>query len=95
MSVWWTRRDYKPGQSQERSRWPEVSLEQAMSSLMTRSYSEVDLSSAESSLQSVAVWSAVDLIASVVSELPLDVYRSTPEKPVKLTTPLTGGVAAA
>lgn len=87
MSLWWTRRDDKPGKTQERSRWPEVSLEQAMASLMTRSYSEVDLSSAESSLQSVAVWSAVDLIASVVSELPLDVYREAGDVPVKLKTP--------
>lgn len=87
MSLWWTRRDDKPGQAQERSRWPEASLEQVMASLMTRSYSEVDLSSAESSLQSVAVWSAVDLIASVVSELPLDVYREAGDVPVKLKTP--------
>lgn len=87
MSLWWSRRGDKPGAAQERSRWPEVSLEQAISSLMTRSYAEVDLSSAESALQSVAVWSSVDLIASVVSELPLDVYRSTGDVPVKLNTP--------
>lgn len=85
MSVWWARR--REPKSEQRSRWPEASLEQAISSLMTRSYSDVDLSSAESSLQSVAVWSAVDLIASVVSELPLDVYRDTGEVPVKLRTP--------
>jgi len=87
VSLWWSRSSTKPGKSEERSRWPEVSLQQALASLKTQSYSEVDLSSAESALQSVAVWSAVDLIASVVSELPLDVYRESGDVPVKLRTP--------
>lgn len=38
------------------------------------SYSEINLSRAENSLQSVAVRSAVDLIASTTSELPFDVF---------------------
>lgn len=85
MSLWFSRRQEPAGE--QRSRWPEVSLEQAIASLKTQSYASVDLSSAESALQSVAVYAAVDLIASVVSELPLDVFRSSTEKPVKLKTP--------
>jgi HK97 family phage portal protein len=85
VSLWWSR-EKKPG-GQERSRWPETGLEQVIASLKTQSYADVDLSSAESALQSVAVFSAVDLIASVVSELPLDVYRETGDQPVKLRTP--------
>jgi HK97 family phage portal protein len=38
------------------------------------SFADVDLSSMESSLQSVAVRSTVDLIASLASELPVDVF---------------------
>ena len=38
-------------------------------------YNQIDLSSAESSLQKVAVWSSADLIASLVSEMPFNVYR--------------------
>ncbi|MFI2437413.1 phage portal protein [Streptomyces sp. NPDC018693] len=85
MSLWWSRR--QEPKAEERTRWPEASLEQVIASLKTQSYAEVDLSSAESALQSVAVYAAVDLIASVVSELPLDVYRETGDTPVKLRTP--------
>ena len=85
MSLWWERR--KEPKRQERSRWPEASLEQVIASLKTQSYAEVDLSSAESALQSTAVYAAVDLIASVVSELPLDVFRESGDTPVKLRTP--------
>lgn len=87
MSLWWQRRETKPGKGEERSIWPQASLEQAIASLKTQSYADVNLSSAESALQSVAVYSAVDLIASVVSELPLDVFRDTGDVPVKLRTP--------
>lgn len=41
------------------------------------SYADVNVSTLESSLQSVAVHSAVDLIASLVSELPVDVFTGT------------------
>lgn len=40
----------------------------------TTSYADVSLSTAESSLQSIAVRSAADLIASLASELPVHVY---------------------
>ncbi|MCP9209289.1 phage portal protein [Streptomyces cucumeris] len=38
-------------------------------------FASINLSRAESSLQKVAVWAAVDLQASLLSTLPLDVYR--------------------
>jgi HK97 family phage portal protein len=38
-------------------------------------FSRVDLSQAESSLQKVAVWSAVDLVASLTSILPIGVFE--------------------
>src|SRR5690606_29129113 len=50
-------------------------------------YNAVDLSRAEASLQKVAVWSAVDLIVSLVSELPVDVYRGSGAERVQVRTP--------
>lgn len=41
------------------------------------SFSRVNLAQAEASLQKVAVWSAVDMIASLTSILPIDVYEGT------------------
>ena len=52
-----------------------------------QTFESVDLTSAESSLQSVAVRSAVDLIASMASELPLDVYRGRGSDRQQLPTP--------
>lgn len=40
-------------------------------------FSKVNLAQAESSLQKVAVWCAIDLTASMVSILPIDVYEGT------------------
>lgn len=45
-----------------------------LAALAPAGYADVDLSRAEASLQSVAVRSAVDLIASLGSELPIHVY---------------------
>lgn len=50
-------------------------------------YNAVDLSRAEASLQKVAVWSAVDLIVSLVSELPVDVYRGSGAEQAQVRTP--------
>ncbi len=46
-----------------------------------------NLAAAETSLQSVAVRSAADLIASLVSELPVDVYRGEGTDRVEVRTP--------
>lgn len=50
-------------------------------------FANVDLSTAETSLQSVAVRATVDLIASLSSELPIDVYSGTGAARRALTTP--------
>lgn len=72
MTVWW-RRDAR---RERRENTPTTTFEQ-ITNLITgaRSYAEVDVTTAESSLQSVAVFSATDLIASLCSELPVDVFR--------------------
>jgi HK97 family phage portal protein len=65
----------RPRAPEQRAGWPVNQLSQALLSLTRQQFNEVDLSTAESSLQSVAVRSAVDLIASIGSELPADVFR--------------------
>jgi len=40
-------------------------------------FASINLSRTESSLQKVAVWAATDLVASLVSTLPVDVYEGT------------------
>lgn len=60
-----------------------MTLDQVLAKMrgVSTSYASVDLSAAESSLQSVAVFAATDLIASLASELPVDVFRGTgPER---------------
>lgn len=52
-----------------------------------RSYAEVDASVGEVSLQSVAYAAAVDLMASLVSELPFNVYSGYGKDKRKRTTP--------
>lgn len=51
-------------------------------------FARVDLSRAESSLQKVAVWSSVMLLAGTTAMLPLDVYRG--EGATKTEVPLPG-----
>ncbi|MEV0227987.1 phage portal protein [Nonomuraea sp. NPDC050786] len=50
-------------------------------------FDQVDLSRAEQSLQAVAVWSSVDLLASLASEMPIDVYRGEDADREHLRTP--------
>lgn len=72
MSLFWRARTApRAPEGEQRSGWP---ISQLLG-MMRQTYEHVDLSSADSALQSVAVRAAVDLIASVASELPLDVYR--------------------
>lgn len=73
MSVWFRARP----PSAETRLTPEALPQplQALLGIFKQSYDNVDLSSAESNLQSVAVGAAVDLLASLASELPMDVFR--------------------
>lgn len=50
-------------------------------------YSSIDGSKLNSALQSVAIGATVDLICSLGSELPVNVYRGEGSERVKLTTP--------
>lgn len=43
--------------------------------LFNRSYQDIDLQTMENSLQVIAMRSSVELLASIASELPIDVYR--------------------
>jgi HK97 family phage portal protein len=47
----------------------------------------VSFAASETSLQTVAMWSAVDLLTSLTSELPVDVYRGSGRDKVSVPTP--------
>jgi HK97 family phage portal protein len=51
------------------------------------SYADISLASAETSLQTVAMWSSVDLITSLASELPIDVFRGQGSTKTQISTP--------
>jgi HK97 family phage portal protein len=53
----------------------------------TTSYQDVNLTRAETSLQQVAVWAAVNLIARLGSNLPVDVFAGTGSDRRELRTP--------
>lgn len=82
MSVWF--RNRPPGGGQRAITWP---LPWSNPELGT--YADVDLSSSsmEASLQAIAVRTSVDLIASLTSELPLDVFSGTGLERKQITTP--------
>lgn len=76
MSLWWRRGDYRPARREQRENAPATTFDQIANLIgSARSYADVDVTTAESSLQSVAVFTATDLIASLASELPIDVFR--------------------
>lgn len=53
----------------------------------TGSFADISFAQSEVSLQTVAMWSAVDLISSLASELPVDVYRGSGPDKKPLPTP--------
>lgn len=81
MSIWWRRQE--PAREQRSHSFGPVPQLVYPSS----SYAEVDLTAAESSMQVVAVRAAVDLIASLSSELPIDVFQGQGTAREKLPTP--------
>jgi HK97 family phage portal protein len=82
VSIWWRGRE--PAAEKRDST---MSLNQLLAKLKTGSYAEVDLSTAESSLQAVAVFASTDLIASLCSELPVDVFRGSGPDRTQLSMP--------
>lgn len=75
VSIWW-RRKRETTQTEKRY-WDYRPLDEVLAGLVGRSYQDTEISSAESSLQVVAVRSAVDLLASICAETPLEFYRGT------------------
>lgn len=80
MSVWF------PKPKQQRATYAMVTPPSYLDA-MGSDYSSVDLSTPTASLQAVACWSAIDLIASLVSELPVDVYRGKGKDKEQIDTP--------
>jgi HK97 family phage portal protein len=77
----------KPEQRQEYiGQWPAMPLSSIAFGL-GRSYQEVDAVTGENSLQSIAYRTAVDLVASIVSEMHFDVYSGDGIGRIKRRTP--------
>lgn len=75
MALFFGRR--RAGQPEQRATLAQLPrhVQEAILGIPSGNYSDIDLSRAENSLQSVAVHAAVDLLASLASELPLDALR--------------------
>lgn len=74
MSIWWSGR--RADTKERLSPFWEGSLDEVLRRIRAGgSYADVQVTSAESALQAVAVWSSTDLIASIGSELPISVFR--------------------
>ncbi|WP_030173244.1 phage portal protein [Streptomyces sp. NRRL S-813] len=69
---------------ERRNVFPEPPIPRPTRSL---TFNKVNLAQTETSLQKVAVWSAVDLIASLVATLPIDVYEGTGQSRRELDPP--------
>lgn len=81
MSLFW------PSPSIEPERRAAFRMPYPSSYRLPDSYAEIDLSTAESSLQSIAVRAAADLIASLGSELPLQIFRGAGPGRLELSPP--------
>jgi len=71
------------GRREQRSPFPEPPIPRPSQSSL---FSRVNLAQAEASLQKVAMWAAVDMVASLTSILPIDVYEGTgidPDNPLR------------
>jgi HK97 family phage portal protein len=86
VSVFFRAKPRPSGDTEQRGTFPVAQLHQLMG-LFRQDFQQVDLSAAESSLQSVAVGSSVDLLASLASELPVDVFRGTGSRRQQLSMP--------
>lgn len=83
---WPLGRKAKTEEPEKRGFWPAVPLS-GLQFGTGRSYAEVDVTTGENSLQSIAFRSAVDLMASLVSELPFFVYSGEGTDRRKRPTP--------
>jgi HK97 family phage portal protein len=85
VSIWWRAQPAPPGERRgpEIAGWPSV----PGVGLGERNYSTVDASRGITALQSVAVRASCDLICSLVSELPVDVFSGSGATQAKKPTP--------
>lgn len=85
MSIWWRSR---PAAEERSAPFFQGSLDEVLARLRSSgSYADVQVTSTESALQAVAVFAATDLIASVGSEMPVDVFRGKGPDKSELRTP--------
>lgn len=77
----------RPPAGPARSVFPSTTFGAVANAIVSGSFAEVDLSSAETSLQKVAIGASTDLIASIASELPVDVYQGRDRDKRQLSTP--------
>lgn len=75
-----------PVQGERRTGWPFLTLSQ-VGSLFASAGTPVNAAQGDNALQIIAFRSAVDLVASLSSELPAHVYRGTGSARVQLTMP--------
>lgn len=89
MSVWWGRdRGQRAAHETRLSPFFEGSLDEVLRRIRAGgSYADVQVTTAESALQAVAVFAATDLIASLASELPIDVFRGKGTDKTELAMP--------
>jgi len=82
VSLWWRRPEQREHSAP--TTFGQLSAQLAAA----RSFADVDVTgSPEGALQSTAVWAAADLIASIASELPIDVLRGSGADRKELPTP--------
>lgn len=74
MSVWFRGRATAPVTAERRDGWPIVSAQAISAALSGGGSYQVSVSSVEQAQQSIAIRAAMDLIASLGSELPMHVY---------------------
>ncbi|MFG2054776.1 phage portal protein [Micromonospora sp. NPDC048930] len=86
MSVFWGRRR-RPADGELRGSFSNPPLPSPLETGPGGYAGAVNLTEAEASLQKIAMWSSVDLIASLVSELPIDVFRGVKKDRTHLRTP--------
>jgi HK97 family phage portal protein len=65
----------RPVAQEKRSEWGSSAIPGPLAAASGGSFSAVNLAAMETGFQQVAVWGAVDLIASVASQLPIDTYK--------------------
>lgn len=67
------------GPVEKRAEWGTSAIPGPLQGQGNGTFAQVNLSKMEYAYQQIAVWSSIDLIASVASQLPLDTFRKMPD----------------